>query len=143
MEYLFSNYGIEIVVGMIISVLSFLLSRVIYFGIINKNRKDSWYIYRYFLVKLIQRLKSKKYNKPTFWNFPTSIECIDWRRGSTIKQKWLLAGGHSAEQWFLPQLWGSTFKHFFSRIRMSRKYGSSFFVPIMIGLLLRITLNLF
>ena len=41
MENIFSNYGIEIVVGMIISVLLFLFIRVIYFSYIKKNHKDS------------------------------------------------------------------------------------------------------
>ncbi len=41
MENIFSNYGIEIVVGMIISVLAVLFSRIIYFGYIKKNHKDS------------------------------------------------------------------------------------------------------
>ena len=40
MENIFSNYGIEIVVGMIISVLVFIFSRIIYFGYIKKNHKD-------------------------------------------------------------------------------------------------------
>ena len=37
MEYIFSNYGIEIVVGMIISVLLFLFLRGLYFGCIKKT----------------------------------------------------------------------------------------------------------
>ncbi len=41
MESVFSDHGIEIVVGLIISVLVVLFSRVIYFGLIKKNRKDS------------------------------------------------------------------------------------------------------
>ncbi len=41
MENIFSNYGIEIVVGMIISVLLFLFARVIYFSYIKKNNNDS------------------------------------------------------------------------------------------------------
>ena len=36
MESIFSNYGIEIVVGMIFTVLAFLLFRVIYYGCIKK-----------------------------------------------------------------------------------------------------------
>ncbi len=36
MESIFSNYGIEIVVGMIISVLLFIFFRVIYFSYIKK-----------------------------------------------------------------------------------------------------------
>jgi len=36
MESIFSNYGIEIVVGMILTVLAFLLFRVIYYGCIKK-----------------------------------------------------------------------------------------------------------
>jgi len=36
MENIFSNYGIEIVVGMIISVLLFIFFRVIYFSYIKK-----------------------------------------------------------------------------------------------------------
>ena len=36
MEYIFSNYGIEIVVGMIVSVLVFIFLRVLYFGCIKK-----------------------------------------------------------------------------------------------------------
>jgi len=36
MEYIFSNYGFEIVVGMIISVLVFLFVRVLYYGYIKK-----------------------------------------------------------------------------------------------------------
>jgi hypothetical protein len=36
MESVFSNYGIEIVVGMIFTVLAFLLFRVIYYGCIKK-----------------------------------------------------------------------------------------------------------
>jgi len=37
MEYIFSNYGIEIVVGMIFSVLLFIFLRVLYFGYIKKK----------------------------------------------------------------------------------------------------------
>ena len=37
MENIFSNYGIEIVVGMIIAVLVFIFFRVIYFGLIKKD----------------------------------------------------------------------------------------------------------
>jgi len=37
MEYIFSNYGIEIVVGMIVSVLVFISLRVLYFGCIKKT----------------------------------------------------------------------------------------------------------
>jgi len=37
MVNIFSNYGIEIVVGMIISVLVFILLRVLYFGYIKKD----------------------------------------------------------------------------------------------------------
>ena len=37
MEYILSNYGIEIVVGMILAVLFFLFSRVIYFHYIKKD----------------------------------------------------------------------------------------------------------
>ena len=40
MEYIFSNYGIEIVVGMIISVLVFIFLRVLYFGYIKKESKN-------------------------------------------------------------------------------------------------------
>ena len=40
MENLFSNYGIEIVVGMIISVLVFIFLRVLYFGYIKKESKN-------------------------------------------------------------------------------------------------------
>ena len=36
MENIFSKYGIEIVVGMIIAVLVFIFFRVIYFGYIKK-----------------------------------------------------------------------------------------------------------
>ena len=39
MENIFSNYGIEIVVGMIISVLLFIFFRVIYFSYIKKWKK--------------------------------------------------------------------------------------------------------
>jgi hypothetical protein len=39
MKYIFSNYGIEIVVGMIISVLVFIFLRVLYFGYIKKESK--------------------------------------------------------------------------------------------------------
>jgi len=39
MEHFFSNYGIEIVVGMIISVLVFIFSRVLYFGYLKKDIK--------------------------------------------------------------------------------------------------------
>ena len=35
--YIFSNYGIEIVVGMIVSVLVFIFLRVLYFGCIKKT----------------------------------------------------------------------------------------------------------
>ena len=41
MEYIFSNYGIEIVVGMIFAVLATLFSRVIYFSDFNK-KSDKW-----------------------------------------------------------------------------------------------------
>ena len=41
MEYIFSNYGIEIVVGMIISVLVFIFLRVLYFGYIKKESKNT------------------------------------------------------------------------------------------------------
>ena len=37
MENIFSNYGIEIVVGMIITVLAALLLRILYFGYIKKK----------------------------------------------------------------------------------------------------------
>tara|TARA_B100001175_G_scaffold281227_1_gene259463 strand:- start:403 stop:516 length:114 start_codon:yes stop_codon:yes gene_type:complete len=37
MENIFSKYGIEIVVGMIIAVLVFIFFRVIYFGLIKKD----------------------------------------------------------------------------------------------------------
>ena len=37
MEYIFSNYGIEIVVGMIVSVLVFIFLRVLYFAYIKKT----------------------------------------------------------------------------------------------------------
>jgi len=37
MEEVFSNYGIEIVVGMIFAVLATLFSRVIYFSYFNKK----------------------------------------------------------------------------------------------------------
>jgi len=37
MKEIFSNYGIEIVVGMIFSVLATLFSRVIYFSFSNKK----------------------------------------------------------------------------------------------------------
>ena len=40
MEYIFSNYGIEIVVGMIISVLVFIFLRVLYFGYIKKDMNN-------------------------------------------------------------------------------------------------------
>ena len=40
MENIFRNYGIEIVVGMIISVLVFLFLRVIYFGYIKKESEN-------------------------------------------------------------------------------------------------------
>ena len=38
MENIFSNYGIEIVVGMIIAVLETLFLQIVYFGYIKKNR---------------------------------------------------------------------------------------------------------
>ncbi len=41
MESIFRDYGIEIVVGIIVSVLAVLFSRVIYFGLIKNNNKDS------------------------------------------------------------------------------------------------------
>ena len=41
MESIFSNYGIEIVVGMIFTVLAFLLFRVIYYGCIKKWKSKS------------------------------------------------------------------------------------------------------
>ena len=37
MENIFSNYGIEIVVGMIITVLATLFLRILYFGYIKKK----------------------------------------------------------------------------------------------------------
>jgi len=37
MENIFSNYGIEIVVGMIITVLATLLLQILYFGYIKKK----------------------------------------------------------------------------------------------------------
>ena len=37
MENIFSKYGIEIVVGMIIAVLVYIFFRVIYFGLIKKD----------------------------------------------------------------------------------------------------------
>ena len=40
MEYIFSNYGIEIVVGMIISVLVFIFLRVLCFGYIKKDKTN-------------------------------------------------------------------------------------------------------
>ena len=40
MEYIFSNYGIEIVVGMIISVLVVIFLRVLYFGYIKKDETN-------------------------------------------------------------------------------------------------------
>ena len=40
MEYIFSNHGIEIVVGMIISVLVVIFLRVLYFGYINKDKTN-------------------------------------------------------------------------------------------------------
>ena len=40
MENIFSNYGIEIVVGMILSVLTIIFSRVLYFGYIKKKIDD-------------------------------------------------------------------------------------------------------
>ena len=40
MEYIFSNYGIEIVVGMIISVLVFIFLIVLYFGYIKKDKTN-------------------------------------------------------------------------------------------------------
>ena len=40
MEYIFSNYGIEIVVGMIISVLVLIFLRVLYFGYIKKDKTN-------------------------------------------------------------------------------------------------------
>jgi len=40
MEYIFSNYGIEIVVGMIISVLVVIFLRVLYFGYIKKESEN-------------------------------------------------------------------------------------------------------
>ena len=44
MEYFFSNYGLEIVVGMIISVLVFIFLRVLYFGYLKKDIKNNWYL---------------------------------------------------------------------------------------------------
>tara|TARA_B100000929_G_scaffold108624_1_gene86093 strand:- start:267 stop:404 length:138 start_codon:yes stop_codon:yes gene_type:complete len=40
MENIFSSYGFEIVVGMIISVLVFIFLRVLYFGYIKKDMKN-------------------------------------------------------------------------------------------------------
>ncbi len=40
MENIYSNYGIEIVVGMIISVLVFIFLRVIYFGYFKKESEN-------------------------------------------------------------------------------------------------------
>tara|TARA_X000001036_G_scaffold7585_1_gene6798 strand:- start:1634 stop:1756 length:123 start_codon:yes stop_codon:yes gene_type:complete len=40
MVNIFSNYGMEIVVGMIISVLVFIFSRVLYFGYFKKDIKN-------------------------------------------------------------------------------------------------------
>ena len=39
MEYFFSNYGFEIVLGMIVSVLLFIFSRVLYFSYLRKDIK--------------------------------------------------------------------------------------------------------
>ena len=39
MEYIFINYGTEIVVGMIISTLVFIFLRVLYFGFFKKKNK--------------------------------------------------------------------------------------------------------
>jgi len=38
LEYIFINYGIEIVVGMIISILMFIFIRVFYFGFLKKEK---------------------------------------------------------------------------------------------------------
>ena len=40
MENIFNDYGIEIVVGMIISVLAFIFLRVLYFGYLKKESKN-------------------------------------------------------------------------------------------------------
>jgi len=39
MESIFSNYGIEIVLGMIFSVLVFIFLRIIYFSYVNKESR--------------------------------------------------------------------------------------------------------
>ena len=46
MEYFFSNYGLEIVVGMIISVLVFIFLRVLYFGYLKKDMKH-WLMFEW------------------------------------------------------------------------------------------------
>ena len=40
MEYIFSSYGIEIVVGMILACLAVIGARVLYFGYIKKESKN-------------------------------------------------------------------------------------------------------
>jgi len=40
MEYIFSNYGFEIVVGMILIVLVGIFTRVLYFSYIKKEEKN-------------------------------------------------------------------------------------------------------
>ena len=40
MENVFRNYGFEIVVGMILSVLTIIFSRILYFGYIKKKLDD-------------------------------------------------------------------------------------------------------
>ena len=66
MKHIFSNYGIEIVVGMIISVLVFIFLRVLCFGYLKKNQKTRILNFFYLIIILLDSSLHYLQNKQSY-----------------------------------------------------------------------------